>query len=480
MASYDYDLICIGGGSGGVRASRFAATNAGAKVAVIEMPYDPISSATKGGLGGTCVIRGCVPKKLFVYGSHFREEFEDCAGFGWTLDSPAKFDWSKMLKGKTAEIERLNGIYGRMLANAGVEVIYGSGSLQDAHTVEVDNLDGSKKSVTAKHILIATGGTASKLNIPGAELGITSDEALAQPTLPKKTVILGGGYIAVEFAGIFCGYGSETHIVFRQPTPLRGFDEDVRGAVHENLKKRGVHVHSKLNPVKIEKTDEGLVLYLDSGDTITGLDCVMFATGRRPNTHRPDLNLAQVGVEMDSAGAIKVDEFSRTNVEGVWAIGDVTNRINLTPVALMEGSAMVQTCFQNTPTAPDYAHVPSAVFCQPPAATCGLTEQEAVEKGMTVDVYLASFKPMKGTLSGRDEKILMKCLVDVQTDKVVGMHMVGPDAAEIMQGMGVAMKCGCTKKQLDSTVGIHPSTAEEFVTMRTPTRRVGPGAEEAK
>jgi len=288
--------------------------------------------------------------------------------------------------------------------------------------------------------------------------------------------VIGGGYIAVEFAGIFNGCGADTHIVYRQPLPLRGFDSDVRTAVGENLSGRGVTVHSSVNPVKIETTPDGrYTLFLDKGEPVSGFDAIMFATGRSPNTHRPNLNLAAVGVELDAAGAIKVDEFSRTTKPGVWAIGDVTNRVNLTPVALMEGSAFVRTALQNEDTKPDYSFIPTAVFSQPPVGTVGLGEEEAVKQGHTCDVYVASFRPMRATISGREEKCLMKLIVDVTTDKVIGMHMVGADASEIMQGMGVALKCGCTKKQLDATVGIHPSAAEEFVTMRTPTRRVGPG-----
>jgi len=470
---YDYDLVTIGGGSGGVRASRFAAVNAGKKVAVIELPFDPLSSATSGGLGGTCVIRGCVPKKLFVFGSGYQHDFQDARGFGWEFSEP-KLDWKVLQAKKHSEIARLNGIYGSMLSNAKVASIVGSGKLLDNHTVQVTAPDGSVSNVTAAHILIATGGTANKLNIPGAELGITSDEALIIDEVPKKVVVLGGGFIAVEFAGIFNASGTETHIVYRQPTPLRGFDEDVRNAVGENLTKRGVHVHASTNPVKIEKMASGkLSLTLDAGEPIVECDIVMFATGRSPNTNRPDLGLKEVGVELNKDGAVKVDEFSRTTVDCVWAVGDVTNRINLTPVALMEGGAFVATCFQSNPTKPDYHYVPSAVFCQPPVGTVGMTEEEVIKKGMCCDVYVSSFKPMKAALSGRDEKYLLKMIVDVPTDKVVGIHMVGADSSEIMQGFGVALKCGCTKKQLDSTVGIHPSSAEEFVTMRTPTRRVG-------
>mmetsp|Transcript_31804 Transcript_31804/g.38458 ORF Transcript_31804/g.38458 Transcript_31804/m.38458 type:complete len:484 (+) Transcript_31804:198-1649(+) len=474
--SYEYDLVTIGGGSGGVRASRTAAV-AGAKVALIELPFNNISSATTGGLGGTCVLRGCVPKKLLMYGSQFTAEFEDSVAFGYP-DAAAlageKVDWDVLVGEKNKEIARLNGVYSKLLSGAGVEVFEGIGRMKDAHTVELEQSDGSKRTMTAKNILVATGGVASKLDIPGAEFGITSDEALSLDKLPEKIVVIGGGYIAVEFAGIFKGLGSEVHLVFRQGLPLRGFDEEVRSTVMDNLQKRGIHVHHTTNPTKITKSGSSLTLDLDTGLSIDGLDAAMFATGRKPNIHRPDVGVGALGLELTSAGAIKVDELSRTSVESVWAVGDVTNRMNLTPVALMEGMAFTSSAIKDEPKSPDYDFIPSAVFCQPPAATVGITEADALSKGITADVYVASFKPMRGTLSKRDEKTLMKLIVDVKTDKVLGMHMVGPDSAEIMQGMAVALKCGCTKKILDSTVGIHPSAAEEFVTMRTPTRRIGP------
>ena len=447
---------------------------AGAKVGLVELPYNAISSATQGGLGGTCVIRGCVPKKLLVYGSAFESEFRDAQGFGWDHgDAMPTFSWEKLISAKTGEIERLNGIYGRILDNAGVEKFEGSGKVISPHEVEITEADGTKKVVSAKTILLAPGGRAWYPNIPGADLGITSDEALAFETQPKRVVVVGGGYIAVEFAGIFAGFGSEVKIMYRADLPLRGFDEEVRQTVANNLETRGIDVLNGVNPKSIVKNDDGsLTLEVDDGTKIE-TDVVMWATGRVPNTDRPDLGLKEVGVELDAKGAVVVDEYSKTTVDSIYAVGDVTNRVNLTPVALMEGMAFKDTVVLGKPTKPDYENIPSAVFCQPPVATVGMTEEQAVAAGLTCDIYTSTFTPMKISLAGRVEKAFMKIIVDVDTDKVVGCHMVGPDSAEIMQGIGIALKCGATKKQFDSTVGIHPSSAEEFVTMRDVTRRVG-------
>ena len=450
-------------------------SQAGAKVGLVELPYSPISSATTGGLGGTCVIRGCVPKKLLVYGSAFESEFRDAVGFGWDHgDKMPEFSWERLIAAKNGEIERLNGIYGRLLDGAGVEKYEGAGRVTGPNSVEITDVDGNKKTITAKTILLAPGGRAWKPDIPGADLGITSDEALAFEHQPKRVLVIGGGYIAVEFAGIFQGLGSEVNIVYRADLPLRGFDQEVRETVATNLAARGTGVHAGANPVSIAKNDDGsLTLALDDGTKIE-TDCVMWATGRVPNTDRPDLGLKEVGVELDSKGAVVVNEYSKTTVPSIYAVGDVTNRVNLTPVALMEGMAFKDTVVLGKPTKPDYENIPSAVFCQPPVATVGMTEEEAVAKGMTCDIYTSTFTPMKISLAGRVEKAFMKLIVDTATDKVVGAHMVGPDSAEIMQGIGIALKCGATKKQFDSTVGIHPSSAEEFVTMRTLTRTVGP------
>jgi len=466
---YDYDLFCIGAGSGGVRASRMSAAM-GAKAAVCEMPFNAVSSDTEGGVGGTCVLRGCVPKKLYVYGSEYTEAFKDSSGFGWSgVPTSPELNWPKMLKAKTNEITRLTGIYKNLLKNAGVELIEGRGKLVDAHTVDVDG-----KRYTAKNICIAVGGKAHLVGVPGSEHCITSDEALTLDKFPKRVCVIGGGYIACEFAGIFQGYGSETHLVYRQPLPLRGFDEECRSFLGEQIEQKGINIHPGFSPTEIVKNDDGtftLKCESNDGDKFEQTcDVVMMATGRKPKTE--GLGLEQLGVEMDDNGAIIVDKYSQTNVPNIYAIGDVTDRVNLTPVALMEGMALAKTLFEGTPTVPDHSNIASAVFTQPPLATVGLTEEEAIEQLSDVDVYTSSFRPMKNTISGNPGRAFMKLLVDSNTDKVVGVHMVGPDAAEIMQGMGVAVKIGVTKKQLDTVVGIHPSSAEEFVTMRTVTRQI--------
>lgn len=466
---YDYDLFVIGAGSGGVRASR-TSSGLGAKVAVCELPFHPISSEVIGGVGGTCVIRGCVPKKILVYGASFRGEFEDARNFGWELNEEIGFNWKKLLHNKTQEILRLNGIYKRMLNNAGVTLIEGEGKLAGPHVVEVTQPDGSKHLYKAKNILIATGSRAQLVNIPGKELAITSDEALSLEDVPKHAVILGGGYIAVEFASIWRGMGATVDLFYRKELPLRGFDSEMRTVVAKNLEGRGIRLHPGTNLSELTKTEDGIRVLTDKGDTLTA-DVVLFATGRSPNTKR--LNLEAVGVETDKAGAIKVDEYSRTNIPSIWAVGDVTNRMNLTPVALMEGTCFTKTVFGGQPTKPDYRDVPCAVFCVPPLSIVGLSEEQAVEQGKSdVLVFTSTFTPMKNTISGRQEKTVMKLVVDSETDKVLGASMCGPDAPEIMQGIAVALKCGATKAQLDSTVGIHPSAAEEFVTMRTVARRL--------
>eukprot|EP00879_Flechtneria_rotunda_P016082 GHRR01016823.1.p1 GENE.GHRR01016823.1~~GHRR01016823.1.p1 ORF type:complete len:482 (+),score=161.44 GHRR01016823.1:604-2049(+) len=428
------------------------------------------------GAGGTCVIRGCVPKKLLVYGASFNEEFADARGFGWAEVQPPH-DWKTLIANKSKEINRLNSVYNNLLKNAGVAFFEGKGSIVDANTVKVTRPDGSTETMRGKNILLATGGHATKLPIEGAEHAITSDEALHLDHLPDNSVlIIGSGYIAVEFASIFKGLGADVHLLYRADKPLRGFDEECRVQVAENLGKRGVILHPGFLPTKIEKQgkDKYLVTYHAGNDGPTQqveVGLVMMATGRHPNTKA--LSLEAVGVELDNKGAIKVDKFSATNVPGIWAVGDVTNRINLTPVALMEGMAFARTVFGAQPTEPDYQNVASAVFCQPPLATVGLSEEQAIQDlSGPIDVYVSKFKPMKSTISGRDERTLMKLIVHSESDRVVGCHMVGPDAAEIMQGIAIALKCGATKKHFDATVGIHPSAAEEFVTMRTRTRRV--------
>ena len=446
----------------------------GAKVAIVEMPFSMVSGVQKGGFGGTCVIRGCVPKKLLVYASKFPTEFEDCRGFGWTVENMPTLDWKTLIANKTKEVERLNGLYGRMLDNSGVHTYEGMGKLLDRNTIEITSVTGEKTRLRTNNILIATGSKAFKVPIPGHEHGITSDEALCLPELPKKIVIVGGGYIAVEFACIYNGLGSDVHLVYRQGLPLRGFDEECRELVAENLKKRGITLHAKYNPQKITEAEGGgytITIKDHQAEKDIEADVVMWATGRNPNSK--GIGLEENGVVLGAKGEIKVDKYSRTNVQNIWAIGDVTDRMNLTPVAIMEGMALAKTMFGNTPTTPDHKNVPSAVFTQPPLASCGLTEAAATaELEGELDVYTAKFRPMRNTLSGRDETTFMKLIVHVGTGRVVGAHMVGEDSPEIMQAIGVAMKCSATKAQFDSCVGIHPTTAEEFVTMRTPTRRV--------
>lgn len=471
--NFDFDLFIIGAGSGGVRAARFSA-NFGAKVGICELPFHPISSETIGGVGGTCVIRGCVPKKILVYGASYGGELEDARNYGWELNDNVDFNWKKLLQKKTDEINRLNGVYKRLLSNSGVKLYEGEGRIVGPNEVEVTQLDGTKLSYSAKHILIATGGRAQRPNIPGQELGITSDEALSLEEFPKRAVILGGGYIAVEFASIWRGMGSTVHLAFRRELPLRGFDDEMRAVVARNLEGRGINLHPRTNLTQLIQTEDGIKVITDHGEELIA-DVVLFATGRAPNSKR--LNLEAVGVDIDKTGAIKVDEYSRTNIPSIWAVGDVTNRMNLTPVALMEASFFAKTVFGGQPCKPDYNDIPYAVFSIPPLSVVGLSEEQAIENtNGDVLVFTSTFNPMKNTISGRQEKTVMKLVVEAATDKVLGVSMCGPDAPEIMQGIAVALKCGATKAQFDSTVGIHPSAAEEFVTMRSVTRRVTGGA----
>lgn len=475
-AHYDFDLFVIGAGSGGVRAARFSA-NFGAKVGICELPFHPISSEVIGGVGGTCVIRGCVPKKILVYGAAFGGELEDAKNYGWELNEKIDFNWKKLLQKKTDEILRLNNIYKRLLSNAGVKLYEGEGKVVGPNEVQVTQLDGTKLSYSAKHILIATGSRAERPNIPGKELSITSDEALSLEEFPRRVVILGGGYIAVEFASIWRGMGATVDLCFRKELPLRGFDDEMRAAVARNLEGRRIQLHPRTTLTELVKTDGGVIARTDHGEDIEA-DVVLFATGRSPNTKR--LNLEAVGVELDQTGAVKVDEYSRTSVPSIWAIGDVTNRMNLTPVALMEGTCFAKTVFGGQNSKPDYTNIPCAVFSIPPLSVVGLSEEQAIEQANgDILVFTSSFNPMKNTISQRQEKSIMKLVVDAETDKVLGASMCGPDAPEIMQGIAIALKCGATKTQFDSTVGIHPSAAEEFVTMREATRRI-PGAGKPK
>jgi glutathione reductase (NADPH) len=447
MPQYDFDLFTLGAGSGGVAGSRRAGSY-GARVAICE----------DNRIGGTCVHRGCVPKKLLVYGSHFHADLEDAAGYGWSVPEPT-FDWMRLQAAKDKELERLDGVYRRLLRDSGVQLIEGRGRVVDAHTVEV----GGKR-YTAQHVLIATGSRPFVPEVPGIEHAITSDGALNLPELPRRLAIVGGGYIGVEFAGIFNALGSQVMMLIRGDTVLRGFDNDVCSLLTQEMRKKGIDLRSETFIRDIEKRPDGtLSLLTTMGDTLE-VDAVLYATGRRPNTE--GLGLKELGVRLDARGAIEVDEWSRTSVESLYAVGDVTDRLNLTPVAIAEGRALAETLFHDNPTKLDHSGVASAVFCQPPVGTVGLTEREARELHGQVDVYVSNFRPMKHTLSGRDERTMMKVIVERVSGRVLGFHMVGADAPEIIQGMAVALKCGVTKKQLDSTVGIHPTAAEEFVTMR--------------
>ncbi|XP_017630687.2 glutathione reductase, chloroplastic [Gossypium arboreum] len=466
---YDFDLFTIGAGSGGVRASRFAA-NFGASVAVCELPFSTISSETTGGVGGTCVLRGCVPKKLMVYASKYSHEFDESNGFGWKYDTEPKHDWSTLMANKNAELQRLTGIYKNILNKAGVTLIEGRGKIVDPHTVDVDG-----KLYTASNILISVGGRPFIPDIPGREYAIDSDAALDLPSKPEKVAIVGGGYIALEFAGIFNGLTSEVHVFIRQKRVLRGFDEEIRDFVGEQMALRGIQFHTEESPQAIVKSADGSLSLKTNKGTIEGFSHIMFATGRRPNTK--NLGLESVGVKINKNGAIEVDEYSRTTVPSIWAVGDVTDRINLTPVALMEGAALAKTLFQNEPTKPDYRAVPSAVFSQPPIGQVGLTEEQAIKEYGDIDVYTANFRPLKATLSGLPDRVFMKLIVCAKTNKVIGLHMCGEDSAEIAQGFAVAVKAGLTKADFDATVGIHPTSAEEFVTMRSPTRKIRQSSE---
>jgi glutathione reductase (NADPH) len=446
MSQYDFDLFVIGGGSGGVRAGRIAA-GYGARVAVAE-EYR---------YGGTCVIRGCVPKKLLVYGSEFSHAFEDAAGFGWSVGE-SRFDWPAMIAAKDKEIGRLEKIYRGLFENAGAKTFDGRATLKDAHTVLIND-----RPVTAGTILIATGGHPVKPSVPGAELMITSNEAFHLKEMPKRIIVIGGGYIACEFAGIFNGFGAKVTQLYRGEQILRGFDHDIRSHLAAELIKSGIDLKVKTDVTKIEKVAGGLLVHLTDGSTME-VDAVMAATGRKPNTD--GLGLEAVGVKTDGDGAVVVDEYSRSSVANIYAVGDVTNRINLTPVAIREGHAFADTVFGNKPRKADHNDVPAAVFSQPGVGTVGLSEEDARKTYGEVDVYRTTFRPMRATVSGRDERILMKLVVDAKSDRVVGAHMVGPEAGEIIQGIAIAIKAKATKADFDATVGIHPTAAEEFVTLR--------------
>ncbi len=457
MADYDYDLYVIGGGSGGVRAARVSA-QLGARVALAEERY----------LGGTCVNVGCVPKKLFVYASHFGEDFGDARGFGWN-HAGGEFEWPQLRDNKDREISRLNGVYGKLLDNAGVTVHEGTARLVDGHTVEING-----RKVTAANILLATGCWPWAPEFPGSEHVISSNEVFHLERFPERAVVVGGGYIAVEFAGIFAGLGVETHLVYRRDLFLRGFDDDVRRFAADECRKKHINLHFSNDITRIEKQGDTLVSHLKDGESL-GTDLVMYATGRRAKID--GLGLEAAGVATRDDGAIVVDDDYRTSVASVYALGDVIGRIELTPVALAEGMALAHNLFGENggePRRVDYENIPTTVFCQPNLGTVGLTEAEARERHGELRIYRSEFRAMKHTLSGRDERTLMKMIVDHASDRVVGVHMAGAEAGEIIQGIAVAMRAGATKATFDSTIGIHPTAAEEFVTMREPVS--GPGA----
>ncbi len=451
MTQYDYDLFVIGAGSGGVRAARMARQYGAGKVAIAE-EYR---------VGGTCVIRGCVPKKFLVYASEFAKTFKLAESYGWSVGTP-KFDWEKLIAAKDAEIDRLSGIYWRNLSNSGVEILEDRAVFEDAHTLR---LVKSGKTVTAATILVATGGTPFRPDdIEGHELGISSNEAFHLETLPKHIVIAGGGYIACEFAQIFAGMGSQVCQVYRGDTVLRGFDDDVRSHVHEELVRSGVRVITHAVFEKITDLGNGMKRLQLSNGTHIDADVVMYAIGRDP--HVVGLGLENAGVELDGRGAIKVDAWSKTTADHIYAVGDVTNRVNLTPVAIREGAAFAATVFGGHPTAYDHNDIASAVFTQPPVGSVGLSEADARKSFAQVDIYKTTFRPMKISLTNDASRMLMKLVVDGETDRVLGVHIVGPDAPEMIQMAAIAVKAGLTKAQFDMACAVHPTSAEELVTMK--------------
>ena len=450
--SEEFDLFVIGAGSGGVRAARFAA-GFGAKVAIAESRY----------LGGTCVNVGCVPKKLLVYGSHFREEFEHASGYGWSVEG-ARFDWAQLIASKNREIERLNGIYRKLLSEAGVKLLEAHARVVDAHTVEVAGVRHR-----CKRLLIATGSWPQRPDIPGAELGITSNEAFFLPALPKRVVIVGGGYIAVEFAGIFRGCGAEVRLLHRGKEFLRDFDQGLREQLGIEMRNQGIALDFGVMPERIERRDDGSLAVTTSQGRELHADCVLFATGRRPMLD--ELGIESLQLARDARGYLQVDEHFETSRPGVHALGDVIGRVPLTPVALAEGMALARHLFRPEEFRPlDYAQIPTAVFSTPNLGTVGLTEDAARKAGHALKIFESRFRPMKLSLTESKERSYLKLVVDATSDRVLGCHMLGPEAGEIIQGLAVALTAGATKAQFDRTLGIHPTLAEEFVTMRTPSR----------
>lgn len=449
--TYDFDLFVIGAGSGGVRAARFAA-GFGARVAVAESRY----------LGGTCVNVGCVPKKLLVYGAHFSDEFEQADGYGWTLNGTPTFDWATLIRNKNTEIQRLNGIYRNLLVNSGVTVLEAHAKITGPHQVEVDG-----KTFSAKHILIATGGWPVIPPIPGHEHAINSNQAFFLKELPKRVLVVGGGYIAVEFASIFRGLGADTSLLYRGDLFLRGFDGAVRNHLREELTKHGVNLQFHADIARIDKQADGSLHATLKDGRVLETDCVFYATGRRPMLD--NLGLENTNVQLDERGFISVNDEFETAEPSILALGDVIGRVQLTPVALAEGMAVARRLFKPEQYRPvDYQHIPTAVFSLPNIGTVGMTEEQARDAGHKVVVYQSDFRPMKLVLTDSQERTFMKLVVDADSDKVLGCHMVGPDAGEIIQGLAVALKAGATKRTFDDTMGVHPTAAEEFVTMRTP------------
>jgi len=450
MAEFDYDLFTIGAGSGGVRASRLAATY-GARVGVAE-EYR---------VGGTCVIRGCVPKKFLVYASEYGHGFKDAEGYGWKAEN-VSFNWSKLIENKDDEIDRLNGIYIRNLKNAGADIFQSRAVLKDKHTV---HLVDENRDVTAEKILIATGGAPwVDESVPGHDLGITSNEAFHLEKLPKHVVVAGGGYIAIEFACIFKGLGCDVCLVYRGEDILRYFDTDVSVQVHSEMKRQGIRIVTQAVFEKIEQGEGDNKRITLSNGTHLDADLIFWAVGRKPSTN--GLGLEDIGVELDKSSAVVVDEYSKSSVDNIYAVGDVTNRINLTPVAIREGAAFAETCFNDNPQKMDYTFIPKAVFSQPPVGSVGYAEHEARKAFKNIDIYKTNFRAMKNMLTGSEERVLMKLVVDGDTDRVLGCHIVGAEAAEMIQCVAIAVKAGLTKKQFDETVALHPTIAEELVTMK--------------